>query len=527
VTFLPVLERELRVAARKRMTIWNRFAIALLAIGLWVVILEANRTLSTAQVSRQLFVAISVIGLIFTLFAGIFLTSDCLSIERREGTLGLLFLTDLKGYDVVLGKLAATSIHAIYGLLAIIPVLGLPLLMGGVSAGQFYRTVLVLLLALLFSLSVGLFWSSVNTQSRQALSATLLTLVVAAGVLPSLGWLDSYAFGYTRVPQLFWFSPVHAYIKGLDGYYYGSGRDEFWITSSIIAALSVGLFVAASLILPRVWQEGSDEVGSGRRLRAKGPHLRKPGSVEARMLDSNPYQWLVARDTSFQKFGLQLVGLLAVIWLGAYVTAFLGKKHVEAFVIAVFVAYALHQAIKWLAALEITRQLIIDKQSGALELIMVTPLPGDAVFTGQRRAYRNKLRVFLLLGSVVSLALVFIVFAESAKLQMQSKDQIIFAELFLGGLMMLWLDLRAMEDVGMAEALRGKKHSRAMLGTIGKLMLVPWAAVLFLIFTANGLRISQNAVPIIFGAWFGLGVVVDVVLLTTSMDRLIFREERL
>jgi len=90
VTFLPVLERELRVAARKRMTIWNRFAIALLAIGLWVVILEANRTLSTAQVSRQLFVAISVIGLIFTLFAGIFLTSDCLSIERREGTLGLL-----------------------------------------------------------------------------------------------------------------------------------------------------------------------------------------------------------------------------------------------------------------------------------------------------------------------------------------------------------------------------------------------------------------------------------------------------
>ena len=162
----------------------------------------------TDQVSRELFIAVSIVGLIFALFAGIFLTSDCLSSERREGTLGLLFLTDLKGYDVVLGKLGATSIHAIYGLLAIIPVLGLPLLMGGVSAGQFYRTVLVLLLALLFSLSVGLFWSSVNSQSRQALSATLLSLLVVTSVLPSLGWLDSYAFGYTRVPQLFWLSPV-------------------------------------------------------------------------------------------------------------------------------------------------------------------------------------------------------------------------------------------------------------------------------------------------------------------------------
>ena len=29
-------------------------------------------------------------------------TADSLSAEKREGTLGLLFLTDLRGYDVVL-----------------------------------------------------------------------------------------------------------------------------------------------------------------------------------------------------------------------------------------------------------------------------------------------------------------------------------------------------------------------------------------------------------------------------------------
>ena len=41
------------------------------------------------------------------LLAGVLLTADCLSEEKREGTLGLLFLTDLKGYDVVLGKFMA------------------------------------------------------------------------------------------------------------------------------------------------------------------------------------------------------------------------------------------------------------------------------------------------------------------------------------------------------------------------------------------------------------------------------------
>ena len=44
----------------------------------------------------------------YCLLSGVWFTADCLSEEKREGTLGLLFLTDLKGYDVVFGKLVAT-----------------------------------------------------------------------------------------------------------------------------------------------------------------------------------------------------------------------------------------------------------------------------------------------------------------------------------------------------------------------------------------------------------------------------------
>jgi len=37
------------------------------------------------------------------------LTADTLSGESREGTLGLLFLTDLRSWDVTLGKLASAG----------------------------------------------------------------------------------------------------------------------------------------------------------------------------------------------------------------------------------------------------------------------------------------------------------------------------------------------------------------------------------------------------------------------------------
>src|SRR5205823_6492965 len=103
---------------------------------------------------------------------------DCLSSEKREGTLGLLFLTDLKGYDVVCGKLAATSFRALYGLLALVPVLAVPLLMGGITSGEFWRMVLVLVNTFLFSLAIGVFVSALCQDARKAMGANFLLLLL-------------------------------------------------------------------------------------------------------------------------------------------------------------------------------------------------------------------------------------------------------------------------------------------------------------------------------------------------------------
>ena len=147
-------------------------------------------------------------------------TVDCLSVEKREGTLGLLFLTDLKGYDVVLGKLVATSLNGFYGLLAVMPVLALSMLLGGISNAEFWRMALVLADTFLFSLAIGIFCSSVSRDARRATSANFALLLLFLGVLPAvMGIIAYFDPAHPLIRQLFYTCPAFPFILCFDVQY--------------------------------------------------------------------------------------------------------------------------------------------------------------------------------------------------------------------------------------------------------------------------------------------------------------------
>jgi len=227
MTFLPIVERELRIGARQAITHRMRLVAALFALVVWFS-LSVFGNMTSPQRAEAIFWTISILSLGFAMLAGPFLTADCLSEEQREGTLGLLFLTDLKGHDVVLGKLASTSLNSIYGLLALVPMLAVPLLMGGVTVGEFARTSLVLLVTLFLSLSVGMFVSAVSYDSRVAFLRTLGIMVLLSGVLPLLWWSQWIFFGVRRYDGLLWPSPGYALRCAGDAFYSArSGAGEF------------------------------------------------------------------------------------------------------------------------------------------------------------------------------------------------------------------------------------------------------------------------------------------------------------
>ena len=78
MTFLPIVERELRVAARRPVTYRARLFAAAGVMLVWLLV-GGSRQASAAELSKTLFVAFGVIALGFCLLAGIFLTADCLS----------------------------------------------------------------------------------------------------------------------------------------------------------------------------------------------------------------------------------------------------------------------------------------------------------------------------------------------------------------------------------------------------------------------------------------------------------------
>jgi hypothetical protein len=341
-----------------------------------------------------LFGVFLVFSVMFTAVAGVFLTADCISEEKREGTLGLLFLTDLAGYDVVLGKLFVHSLHAAYALMAGFPVIATCFLLGGVTGTDFWKLMLLLINSMGLSLSIGVFVSSC---SRDALRSISVTLILLVSIYVGLWNLDASwgTAGQIVEPLFSWVSPLLAVPGILDG----SGR-FFWPCMLGVAALSGVLLTLATVITPRTWQQRADQ----------GPRTW-PGTAwrqrwSRRRRDLDPLAWLPSRDRGLT--WLMAGAMLLVIPPGVYsmwqrfkiapgtLMPTSGIFGIEGLFIL------LNLLIKfWVATIAI-RYLIDSRKTGAFELLLVTPARPEAIVHGHWRALLRRFLIPVLLLTVLS-----------------------------------------------------------------------------------------------------------------------------
>ena len=137
MTLFSITERELRVRARQRFTTSLRVLIGLLATLLRRRGSNSRPRLPVwSETGKAVFGVLTWLCFTFCLIEGRPADSGQRLLREAGGTLGLLFLTDLRGLDVALGKLVASSLYAFYALLAAFPVLGVSLALGGVTAGE-------------------------------------------------------------------------------------------------------------------------------------------------------------------------------------------------------------------------------------------------------------------------------------------------------------------------------------------------------------------------------------------------------
>lgn len=506
MTFLPIVDRELSVAARRAGTYWLRFWAALTMLAIWLLILSNNHN-APARMGQLLLNALGILALAFSLFAGSFLTADCLSEEKREGTLGLLFLTDLKSYDVVFGKLAASSLNAFFGLLATFPVLGLTLLVGGVTGGEFARLMLAFANTLFFSLGIGMFVSAISHEARQAMARAFMLIVFFAGVCPMLWWGQHLAFGSPTPDWLLLPSPVYNYIKAFSTFYRPA---EFWQSSAIVFGIGLMGVILAMCLLTRAWRRAdavpasTERKGKTNSARARSFHQR------AVFLNANPFHWLAVRDRTGGRFAFKALAVLLPLWAIFFIASCFVSVHPEVpFVIALFSAGGMHLVFKVLIAAEASRRMNQDRRSGALELLLATPISVQAILSGQKRALTRHFAPVLAVLTFINLALCAAILANSETLHMSGEDRGIFSELFVGGTIVLVTDFFALGWVGMWRGLKAARHGRAVVGTVARVLGPCWFAIFLLFFIQPRFR-GPGEAAFVFGLWFVLGMVVDL-----------------
>ncbi len=487
MTFLPIVERELRVAARRRLMYWSRpAAAAVFATGFGLLLVLYPQMRGIGITAGELEFSVLKWGLlILASLAGVFITSDTLSEEKREGTMGLLFLTDLRGYDIVIGKLVSHSLRVFYGLLAVVPIVGLVLMMGGVTGREFWQVMLVIGNSLFLSLALGMFISSLCRDSARAMTyALLLSLAVLAGLqladMAAAGWDDAKFTAYFSLA-----SPGYLLIKtGLYRF------KDYWVCLCLQHVLAWVLLGIASFATPLTWRDKPQTTGGRWRAllgRWRFGGRRSRAARRRRMLLRAPVLWVMSRDRSTFRF-LTLFTLAVLFFRawGLYLQLHLmdrqgtpgqqAVKDISAVFLVIFVG-----VIFFGMAAQACRFFVDATHNGAMELILVTPVSPREIIRAQRAALR---RAFLF--PVISV-LLLITGSEGADLRLMQRysagkiSALQIASLFEGILLIVGM-LAAISwfwHVG-RDVDQRRKMAWAVLRTLGLVVVAPYMVMALL-----------------------------------------------
>ncbi len=388
------MQRELREGARRPINHRLRFwSVAVGTVLLWILIAGSERP--APQLGGWLFASLHtmLLGLIFVIVPG--LTADCIAREKREGTLGLLFLTPLSAGGIVAGKALAQGLRAITLWLAALPLLTIPFMTGGITWFDALSALSLEFCAAVLCLAAGILASALV---RERSTAFLLAFLLAAFFLFLFGQVFLFVLfvgwrGWSTYQMNWWQMSQETMplffglldIRGAPG----------WSGLAVVSAVLGKLWALLCWISPPVTLLFFYLIGRFAAWRVKRSWQDKPPSPRResllrryctplfqrrfrrqmqRSLDRNPIAWLQQYSwrARLGKWGLCLAFLLA-----EYTGINASKSYREAIPPALVLMMAgIYTFVGVSGFLE-------EKRSGALELILVTPISVNKLIFGR------------------------------------------------------------------------------------------------------------------------------------------------
>ncbi len=198
----PVLTRELfgRIRGRNAWLLLTGYLVVIGAITLLVYAVSTSNTSvnnfdETRWIGKTIFFTVMIAALIQVCFLSPSLTAGAIVGEKERQTYDLLQASLLSPAQIVIGKLVSAIAFALLLIMASLPMAGLALLFGGITAQEVLIGVVGLLVTAISFAAIGIFWS---TMMRSSLGATVMaqgTIITILLAVPFLFFVISLLIG--------------------------------------------------------------------------------------------------------------------------------------------------------------------------------------------------------------------------------------------------------------------------------------------------------------------------------------------
>ena len=190
----PIFMREVVTVPRRAGHYSGRTALigllAILGITTWQATIGFARDATLGEAAAfgvLLFQIVAFVQLLLTIFFATVSAAGAISQEKDRRTFVLLLLTDMRDYEIVVGKMLGALLPITIQLLVTAPVLAMLLLLGGIDPEQVLQAVLVLGASAVAAGSLGALIALWRERTFQALALSVLFLVLYICVTQALG----------------------------------------------------------------------------------------------------------------------------------------------------------------------------------------------------------------------------------------------------------------------------------------------------------------------------------------------------
>jgi ABC-type transport system involved in multi-copper enzyme maturation permease subunit len=280
-------------------------ALWILLLTVWQITVGWEFTATVGDLARfglLSFRILAYVQLTLLLFFSALSAASTISLEKDRRTFLLLLLTDLRNYEIVLGKLFGSLLQIVLVLVGSIPVFALLMILGGIDPYQIAETMLVLGTTALAAGSLGGLVALWRDKTFQALAMTVLFLVLYLCLVQAISLIPFVLGGFAESSSYHDEAAVRAWQTALDPrmaldqaldppeHKVGLGAAaHFAIAMLILSTLLNGL----SIVMLRVWNPSGEPIMQREVIGAtpSEPERIHAAPGKARPVWANPILW--------------------------------------------------------------------------------------------------------------------------------------------------------------------------------------------------------------------------------------------